>query len=123
MLWRVTRRHRLVLPCQNAGKELPRIAPQNQRGPRTVDKLVEVRLRSGDTQWLLIHLEVQSQPAGEFSKRKFVYYYRIADKHDRPLVSLAVLGDDENNWRPDRYQQQWFGCQLDFTFPTVTLLD
>jgi hypothetical protein len=37
-------------------KELQQIAPQSEVGSRTVDKLVEVKLRSGDVGWLLVHL-------------------------------------------------------------------
>lgn len=104
-------------------KELMQIAPQSELGARTVDKLVEVKLFSGDVGWLLVHLEVQSQRDSEFTRRMFVYFYRIRDKYNKRVVSLAVLGDGEANWRPDRYQESHFGCQFDFTFPVVKLLD
>ncbi len=102
------------VPARMLDKELQRITPQNDVGLRTVDKLVEVCLLSGNTEWLLIHLEVQSQPATAFAKRMFVYFYRITDKYDRPLVSLAVLGDEEQNWRPNRFEQESYGCRIDF---------
>ena len=104
-------------------KELLQIAPQSELGSRTVDKLVEVKLLSGDVGWLLIHVEVQSQRDAEFARRMFVYFYRIRDKYNKQVVSLAVLGDGEPNWRPDRYQEAHFGCQFDFKFPIVKLLD
>lgn len=34
-----------------------------------------------------------------------------------------MLGDGDRNWRPDRYQEAHFGCQFDFKFPIVKLLD
>lgn len=104
-------------------KELMQIAPQSELGRRTVDKLVEVKLLSGDFGWLLIHLEIQNQRDAEFTHRMFVYYYRIRDKYNRESVSLAVLGDEEPNWRPDHYHEAAFGCQLEFKFPVVKLLD
>lgn len=104
-------------------KELLQIAPQSEVGSRTVDKLVEVKLLSGEVGWLLVHLEVQSQRDMDFARRMFVYFYRIRDKHDKRVVSLAVLGDGDPNWRPDRHQEVNFGCQLDFKFPIVKLLD
>lgn len=32
----------------------------------------------------------------------FVYNYRIFDRYDRPVASLAVLADDDPGWRPPR---------------------
>lgn len=104
-------------------KELLQIAPQSELGSRTVDKLVEVKLLSGDIGWLLVHLEVQSQRDIDFARRMYVYFYRIRDKYNKRVVSLAVLGDGEPNWRPERYQEANFGCDLDFRFPIVKLLD
>jgi hypothetical protein len=84
---------------------------------------VEVKMLSGDVGWLLVHLEVQSQRDSDFARRMFVYFYRIRDKYDKRVVSLAVLGDSEPNWRPDGYREANFGCQFDFRFPVVKLLD
>lgn len=51
------------------------------------------------------------------------YFYRIRDRYDKRVVSLGVLGDGNSHWRPDHYRESNFGCQLDFTFPIVKLLD
>ena len=77
------------VPPKMLDKELQQIAPQSDVGQRTVDKLVEVRLLSGEIEWLLIHLEIQSQPAANFAERMFVYFYRIRDKYDRPPGQLG----------------------------------
>ena len=53
----------------------------------------------------------------------FVYFYRIFDKYDKPLVSLAILGDDNPEWRPKTFGQDVFGCRINFEFPIVKLLD
>ena len=73
-------------------------------GKRRVDRLVQVWLPDGLETWLLIHIEVQSQREPGFAKRMFVYYYRIVDRYDREVVSLAVLADAQRGWRPDTYQ-------------------
>ena len=104
-------------------KELLQIAPQSELGSRAVDKLVEVKLLSGGTGWLLVHLEVQSQRDTDFARRMFVYFYRIRDKYDKNVVSLAVLGDGEPKWRPECYEEVNFGCALQFRFPVIKLLD
>ncbi len=54
----------------------------------------------------------------------FVYYYRIFDRYRRrPLVSLAVLGDDNSSWRPNSFLLEELGCRHCFEFPMVKLLD
>lgn len=110
-------------PVVALDKELQQIAPVSDAGMRTVDKLVEVKLLDGANKWLLIHVEVQSQRVEKFAERMFVYYYRIRDKYDKPLVSLAVLGDNHPDWRPDCYAESHFGCCEEFRFPIIKLLD
>ena len=110
-------------PPKTRDKEFQQIAQASETGPRSVDKLVEVRLLSGQIEWLLVHLEVQSQADAAFARRMFVYYYRIIDKFNQPVVSLAVLGDDSPTWKPQCFQQSVFGCEIQFKFPTVKLLD
>ena len=53
----------------------------------------------------------------------FVYNYRIFDRFRRPVVSLAVLADDREGWRPDRFGYELWGCRVGIRFPSVKLLD
>lgn len=68
-------------------------------------------------------VEVQNQPDAEFPRRMFVYHYRLLDRYNRSVVSLAVLGDPRIDWRPGRFEHELWGCRLEFAFPTVKLLD
>ena len=104
-------------------KELQQIAPESEVGLRVVDKLVEVKLHSGLVEWLLIHIEVQNQRTTDFVKRIFTCFCRIRDKYDKPLVCLAVLGDESPTWRPNQFSLDTMGCKVDFVFPIVKLVD
>ena len=110
-------------PVKMLDKELQQIAPLGEIGLRIVDKLVEVRLLNGEIEWILIHLEVQTQVTPDFPTRLFVCFYRIRDKYNQRVVSLAVLGDTNPNWRPDRYTEETLSCKIEFQFPIVKLLD
>ena len=69
-------------------KELQALLRSRARGRLHVDKLVEVRLRDGTHQLLLIHVEVQTHNSAGFAKRMYDYHYRLSDKHaDRAVVS------------------------------------
>ena len=84
---------------------------------------MRVHRTGGDEAWVLVHIEVQSQAEVAFAQRMFVYYYRIFDRYNQQVVSLAVLGDERAEWRPVRYHTALWGTAVDFTFPLVKLLD
>src|SRR4051794_4931391 len=98
-------------------KELQQLLPQAAQGRRTVDKLVKVWRRNGAETWVLIHIEVQTRRERGFSQRMFVYNSRIADSYKQEVISLAVLADDNPNWRPDSYNWELWGCYKRMGFP------
>jgi predicted transposase/invertase (TIGR01784 family) len=103
--------------------ELQQVVRDAELGRRLVDKLVKIYRLDGEEAWVLIHVEVQSQEESDFAERMFVYNYRIYDRYQRSVASLAVLGDERSNWRPDRFGYRLFGCEVRFQFPIVKLLD
>ena len=108
---------------ESLDKELRRIMPESEISNRLADTLFKVWLKDGRESWLLIHVEIQAQPEEEFARRMFVYHYRIFDLYNRAVLSLAVLCDDREDWRPSKYETEQFGCKLLLEFPIAKLLD
>ena len=52
----------------------------------------------------------------------YVYNTRIWQRYGRPAVSLALLVDEDPQFRPDQFVREKGGCRLTFTFPVVKLL-
>lgn len=104
-------------------KELQKVVRDAELGRRWADKLVNVWLLDGSETWLLIHIEVQSQYQADFAKRMYRYNYRLRERYNRPVVSLAVLADDHPQWRPSIYETDVLGCKVRFSFPVAKLLD
>jgi hypothetical protein len=104
-------------------QELQQLIRESEIGKQFVDKLIKVWLNDGKETWLLIHLEIQSQVDTGFAKRMFSYHYRIFDRYNQEVVSLAILGDSQASWRPQEYSYGRWGCRLSLQFPTVKLLD
>jgi hypothetical protein len=71
----------------------------------------------------MCHIEVQGQKEDIFGKRMFSYNYRLRDRYDCPVASLAILADDSVTWRPRSYQDSIWGCNVLFEFPIVKLSD
>jgi hypothetical protein len=104
-------------------QELAQVVRDAELGKRLADKLVKVWKLSGEETWVLIHVEIQSQKEGQFGERMFVYYYRLRDKYDLPIASLAILGDEWETWRPEPFETELWGCEVSFRFPMIKLLD
>lgn len=104
-------------------KELQQVVRDADLGRRYVDKLVRVRLLSGDERWVCIHIEVQGDPEDDFNRRMFIYHYRLFDRFGQPLASLAVLADEQPGWRPDEYAYELFDCRMQFSYDSNKRLD
>jgi hypothetical protein len=68
-------------------------------------------------------VEVQTWKEDEFPKRMYVYNHRIFDRYDREVISLAILADDDPDWRPSQYGYSRWGFRTGTEFPIVKLLD
>jgi predicted transposase YdaD len=104
-------------------KELEQIVRDAELGRRLVDKLVQVWDFQGQESWILLHIEVQGNRDADFPRRMYRYHYRIGDRYDRPVVSFAILTDENPKWRPQAYEYSQLGNRLLFKFCTVKLLD
>ena len=110
-------------PPQSLEKELQQITASSKTKKRFTDKLYQVWLLEGQEVWILIHIEIQSQYEESFPQRMYIYNYRAFDLYHQPVISLAILGDERVNWRPDSYNYTIASCELTLKFPTVKLLD
>lgn len=87
------------------------------------DKLVEVSLRNGGVQWVLIHIEVQAQHDAALARRVLDYNYRIFKEYGQPVASLVLLADDDPRWRPQAFHNKVLGTVMGISFVTAKLLD
>jgi len=122
------------VPTQFLDKELQAIAFPGKKGRRCVDKLVQVRLRSGANAWLLIHIEVEGRLRGRkalriFGWRMYEYRHRIQARAMRqqdlelppPIYSLGVLLENRGVGDHLVYTDEHLGQGARFTFPVVEL--
>ncbi|MFO5472460.1 MAG: hypothetical protein ACLBM2_00795, partial [Dolichospermum sp.] len=108
---------------QSLDKELQEITASSETEKRIADQLYQVWLLDKREVWILIHVEIQSQYEVYFGERMYIYNYRSFDLYHKPVISLAVLGDERNNWRPNAYGYSLGGCEVSLKFPIAKLLD
>ena len=104
-------------------KELQEVVRDAQLGKQRVDKLVRVVLLDGREEWILIHVEIQTQVDGTITLRVYQYHHRVEDRFGKPVLTLVVLADEQKDWRPCFYQQELLGCRTRFEFPICKLSD
>lgn len=109
-------------------KELNELNPGSPQGNRTSDILVKVFLKDGSIKFIciVIHIEVQGQAVKGFMERMFIYYYRAFDKEKKehiPVISLAILTDDKEWFRPGPFSISFFGFELVMKVPYIKLID
>ena len=112
-----------TIPVEFLDKEFVQLTPNSEIGKRLADQLVKMHQKGGNSIILLIHLEVQAEPEDIFSERIFTYLIRIFDYFHQVPISLAILCDSDEDWRPSEYRFVTFGSSLQFNFTSVKLLD
>jgi hypothetical protein len=106
--------------------ELRQIVQEAEQGKGYIDALAQVTLKGHDhdrERWVCIHIEVQSQRDKDFAKRIYTYNYRLFDRYDRPIASMAILADSNKHWKPEHFAYEVLGCCHRLDFPTAKLLD
>jgi hypothetical protein len=114
--------------CRFLSKELRKITPDSKVGKRYADVLVKVYLKDGSEKYIciFIHIEVQRTRDPHFMLRVFVYYYRIFDKFwekGSEVISLVILIDEDENYRPDEYSSGRWGFEHRLKVPVVKIID
>jgi len=104
-------------------KELQKVVRRSIITERYVDKLVQVYRKSGESMWVLIHIDVQSQRETDFAKRMYVYHYRIFDRYDRDVATFVIYADESKKWQPKHYETELWETKVRFDYSTVKLLD
>ncbi len=104
-------------------KEFQQIIRKAKVGKGLADKLFKVWLRDGSECWLLIHVEVQGAYDKTFPERMFRYNVGAYGVYNQEVVSLAVLCDDDPNWRPNQFTYGRWGSRTGIDFLFAKLLD
>jgi hypothetical protein len=110
-------------PYESLEQELNQISIKDEIGRRYVDKLFKVFLKTGEEQWILLHIEIQHSKQEDFPKRMFTYFNRVFTKYNKDIASLAILADLDPNWRPKQYHRVVLNTTILRTYEVVKLID
>ena len=95
------------------GDKEEQLSPKSRGGAKFADKLAKVYLKDGTEQWILVHIEVQGDAEEEFSLRMFRYFYRIYDRHGKPIVSIALMTGTDRKTGDGQFLLQAYGSGVE----------
>lgn len=89
---------------------------------RYVDSLAEIPLDNGNSEWVLLHIEVQGEGGKDISWRMMLYCCLIFAHYHRMPVALAILTDK----RPDKeilgkFEFSQYGTSLVYNYNTFAV--
>ena len=104
-------------------KEMSQIIGQSRHRNREVDLLFKVELKDGREQWILCHLEIQTNRETGFEFRIGLYNAGLKWLFRQNVLTLVILADLDRDWRPmeDRFELGGFGTHT--WFPICKVLD
>ncbi len=104
-------------------KELEKVMRDAELGTRRVDKLARVKRINGQEAYVMAHVEIQGTYESGFAKRMYIYNYRLFDRYDNKIASMAIMTDDRKKWKPRKYSYELWGSKAGLEFPVIKLLD
>lgn len=104
-------------------KELQKVVPEAEVGKRYVDKRLKVKRKQGQAAWIYMHVEFQAQKELALPERMYQYHSLLYLRYKKPILSMAILGDDDPNWRPEKFETAIWGSRALLEFCTVKLWD
>ena len=110
-------------PVKWFDKELSQILGAAGRRNKRVDILAKVGLRSGQLQWILLHLEIQSAREASFERRIARFNSGLFWVFGERVATLVVLADLQGNWRPQEDHLEVGGFESRLRFPICKLID
>ncbi len=99
-------------------QELHKVIIKHKKGKRIADKIVKVSLKNGEEKYVFIHIEIQEKQDPDFSKRMFTYFYRLFDRFQENIYSIAILTDLSKSNNSEPFQYSFYGTELTYRFNT-----
>lgn len=115
----------LELPYEFLNRDFQQLNRELEITGEYASKLVRVWVNQPEEEWVLLHLHVQGEYFEELPSKMFIQSGRIFHHFDQHPLTIVILCDEDQNWRPDQFSRgdEAFGNFLKFRFANLKLLD
>ncbi|WP_397568844.1 DUF4351 domain-containing protein [Schlesneria sp. T3-172] len=104
-------------------KEISQIVGQSGQKNSEVDVLFKVRLKTGDEQWILCHLEIQTSYEADFAFRLDLYHSGLKWMFRQEILTLVILADLRKSWMPREHRFEMGGFLSHRQFPVCKIVE
>jgi hypothetical protein len=89
--------------------------------PHFADLLVDVPLKDGKAERVLLHLEAQSSGGGNLAERMYFYQCLIYSHYRRKTAAVAIITDRRPRGESRRYSHSGYGTSIDYDYNNLVL--
>ena len=105
-------------------KELRSVTQALPGGTHVADFLVEVPLKNGSSEWVMLHLEIQGKGGKDsLPFRMFHYKCLIFAMYKRESVALALLTDKRPRTEPESYKNNLYNTVTTYEYNRLSVPD
>lgn len=96
---------------------IQRPAADEHNAPLFVDELIKIYLKNGQTEWILLHIEIQGSGGEDISLRMMIYCSLIFAHHRKMPVGLAILTSPRPKGETiGTYTQEQYGAGISYKY-------
>ncbi len=90
---------------------------------KQVDKLVGVQLKSGQQEWVYVHVEFENSHSPSIKERMYDYNARIKEKYKKDITALVIYTGRNAPANPNFYEKTVFGTTILYTFNAYVVVE
>ena len=102
-------------------KELKKATYAMPGGKHIADFLVEVPLKNGTCEWILLHIELQGRGGESLPFRMFHYKALIFAMYKRESAALAILTDTRPKEEPECYESELYETSVTYKYKRLVV--
>ncbi|GHV48883.1 hypothetical protein FACS1894204_13370 [Synergistales bacterium] len=95
--------------------------PEIHTNPHFADYVLEIPLKNGEAEWILLHLEAQGSGGGNLPERMNHYRCLIYAHYRREPAALAIVTDKRPVNESDYYSHSHYGTAVSYSYNNLVL--
>ncbi|MDR1873709.1 MAG: hypothetical protein LBQ90_01665 [Synergistaceae bacterium] len=95
--------------------------PKIHTSPHFADYVLEVPLKNGGTEWVILHIEIQGRGGDSLEVRMCIYRSLVFAHYRREPVALAIITDRRSPEEPLYYSHNRYGTESVYRYNSLVL--
>jgi hypothetical protein len=97
--------------------------PKIHKHPHYADFILEIPMKHGMPQWIILHFEIQGRRGGDLNVRMYHYKSAIFFHYKREPVALAIITHKRPKREADHYEHSHFGTESVYRYNRLVLAE